>query len=480
MDSIRSPVGKSSASFPPRSCEACRQRKVRCDKNSPCSRCIKRADVCVFSRPVERPKKRAKTRNEELLSRLQKLEGVMKKWGASFDELEDGPPVAAETGLDTHGRVCRASPEKESELEDGPSDGSSADTESGVLIAKDGHSRYISNRLWASMAEEIAEMRDVLGSPSSEHDSGDMEPPYPPEDPAEELCSVAGQGFVFAPFTTDLRNFLPSPAHLMLLWEAFEGNVDPLTKVLHRPTVQNLLGNVCDDPTALTREIEALLFAICFAAAVSVSPIQSQKCFGETKQALVRRFRFAAEQALARAGFLTSSSLMVLQAFVIYIICLRTEDHRKACALTNLAINLAQALGIHRDGTHFKLSPLDTEIRRRLWWSLFAGGVRCSEDVGIHPLLSTHLSDTKFPMNIADDDITPEMREWPQPREGCTEMTLCLIRNELTSTMHRLSSFGAGTGHSSEEIIEKKERAINACFQRMEQKYLVHCDMGVP
>lgn len=51
--------------------------------------------------------------------------------------------------------------------------------------------------------------------------------------------------------------------------------------------------------------------------------------------------------------------------------------------MTGLLIRMGQALGLHRDGTHFDyLSPFEIEMRRRVWWTLCMLDVRASEDQG--------------------------------------------------------------------------------------------------
>jgi hypothetical protein len=69
--------------MPQLSCKTCSERKVRCDKKDPCSRCNDAGIVCI---PVHR--KRAargrhvssiKTENKELRERLEKLESLVEQ-----------------------------------------------------------------------------------------------------------------------------------------------------------------------------------------------------------------------------------------------------------------------------------------------------------------------------------------------------------------------------------------------------------------
>jgi hypothetical protein len=217
---------------------------------------------------------------------------------------------------------------------------------------------------------------------------------------------------------------------------------------------------------------------------VSLTPEQCQQLLDEDKPSLLKKYRFATEQALARADFLNSSSLMCLQALSFFLIFVRhCDDSRLVWALGGLAIHLAQALGIHRDGTHFGLNPFDTEMRRRLWWQISLLDNRSAEDHGVDPTFTEQFYDTKIPLNLNDDDIYPGMKEYPKERVGATEMTFCLIRYEL-GVFSRRFNFTAPGGYSpfqdQEMSLEEKERRIDECHRRLEDKYLQHCDMNMP
>lgn len=326
-------------------------------------------------------------------------------------------------------------------------------------------------------------MRDILDAASSEEED---EAASSPQQPRSMSSLPSHQGFIFgySSLMVNLKKLHPSPSQIFILWEIFKENVDPLVRILHRPTAKNILINASTHTDNLSKPAETLLFAIYYSAVISLSDAQCHTFLGESKETLAHRYRFACEQALARAGFLNSSSLMLLQAFVFFLICVRHEDDsRLVWALSGLALHLAQALGIHRDGTNFGLGPFETEMRRRLWWHISILDNRSAEDHGTDPTLSETFYDTKFPMNVNDEDLYPEMKEWPQERTGMTEMSFCLMRFELSVTTRRLLNLaptGVAPPLSRKETIEEKEKMIDEIHTRMEEKYLRYCDMTVP
>ncbi|KAI4165954.1 MAG: hypothetical protein LQ342_000385 [Letrouitia transgressa] len=495
-DTTSPPTGGNSASQPnPRSCITCRKRKVRCDKRHPCSNCNKAANECIFPGPGRAPRRSRKPPDSELMARLRKLEGVVQSLGKNIDD-EGGPaevgqehdaPAAAADG-ETDGGLQQLKTEKKVPkncgLFNGPDPQTSGTngvvTEFGRLVVDEGRSRYVSNKFWNSMSEEVAEMRDILDDPT------DDEYDYPSPGSGSS-ASANHQGFIFSFSSTalDLHAFHPPPHHIMTYWDIYKENVDPLVKILHRNETEKLLKEASKDIEHISKPTEVMVFSVYFAAVTSLSDDECLNVTRMTKEAALRKYRFAFEQAMARAGFLSTTELIVVQSFVLFLICVRRhDDTRFVWTLTGLLIRLAQSLGLHRDGKQFGLTPYEIELRRRLWWQIVHLDLRASEDHGSDPTILDQSFDTMFPLNINDDDIDPSMTEMPKEREGTTEMTFDLIRFTVSTTARRLSYAPPGPGkcreRSSKFTLEDKERLIEELHQHIEQKYIKYCDMTNP
>jgi hypothetical protein len=61
----------------------------------------------------------------------------------------------------------------------------------------------------------------------------------------------------------------------------------------------------------LDKYLKVLVFAIYLSAAISMTPEQCMSLLREKREAAIHRYRFAVEQALARANFLNSQNLML-------------------------------------------------------------------------------------------------------------------------------------------------------------------------
>ena len=74
-------------------------------------------------------------------------------------------------------------------------------------------------------------------------------------------------------------------------------------------------------------------------------------------------------------------------------------------------------MGLHRDPTTYpKMSPLCTEIRRRLWATILEMAVQISLYGGMPPLISFEDFDTSVPSNVTDDEISEAVRVPPMPK----------------------------------------------------------------
>jgi len=84
-----------------------------------------------------------------------------------------------------------------------------------------------------------------------------------------------------------------------------------------------------EDLSSLSKSMEALLFAIYYSVITSMSQDEVKANFDTDKSTLLARYRFGVEQALARADFLSTSEVITLQAFVLFLFCVRRHDQTK-------------------------------------------------------------------------------------------------------------------------------------------------------
>lgn len=142
--------------------------------------------------------------------------------------------------------------------------------------------------------------------------------------------------------------------------------------VLHVPSVEAEVQQwlAKDDLGEISKDMSALLSVIYFAAVSSLEDDTCHEIFSKSREELSTEYRATVEQTLIQAGFLTTDSLKVIQALVIYVVVVRCYDPKLSWTLSALAFRLVQSLGAHRDGTLLGLSPFESEMRKRISWVL--------------------------------------------------------------------------------------------------------------
>ncbi|KAG6010053.1 hypothetical protein E4U21_000496 [Claviceps maximensis] len=517
----------------PRSCVTCRRRKVRCDKQMPCSNCRRAQIPCAFPAPGRAPRqprpkdpsappKTSSHREVELIKRLKKLEGIVEELSGQIDEpgapggLGDAGGVggAPDTKLpssanspdlaypgenlplrytslgnvEEHASAHDASPRGASSSAGGSgSGGGSGGVRSkpnfGRMVSDEARrtSRYVSSGFWSELNDELDAIREETQCLTDEDDDSDSEG-TPEYSTATALSNISDHhAFIlgYRSADVDLRKLHPLPIQSALLWSIYQENVEPLVKMLHVPSVDPVMCDARTDCDKLTPGNKALVFTIYLAAITSLEPNDVQIKFGASKDELLAQYRFAAEQALARANFLDSSDLVVLRAFTLFLVVVkRHEDSRFCWALTGLVIRIAQGMGLHRDGSHLKLSPFETEMRRRLWWAILILDFRSAEDLGTDMTISDSSYDTLKPTNINDSDIGPDSINAPVPREGKSDCAVVVVRCEICALARKLLTAGSAMSSlcpsSENSSMADRERMLIDMYQRVEHKFLQH------
>jgi hypothetical protein len=194
---------------------------------------------------------------------------------------------------------------------------------------------------------------------------------------------------------------------------------------------------------------------------------------GETQEKMLKQFRFALEQALSKANFINTSELCVLQAFSLFLVTVRRFDDSRFCwTLTGLVIRLAQGMGLHRDGTQFDLTPFETEMRRRLWWTILILDLRSSEEVGSELTILDTSFDTQMPLNINDADIGPETVDMPPSRIGKSDSAISLVRFEVLKTSRKL--LAEMSSRQQRISTAEREEMLVEVYSHVQGKFLQH------
>ncbi|KAI0100334.1 fungal-specific transcription factor domain-containing protein [Nemania sp. FL0031] len=452
-----------------RSCVLCRQRKVKCDRRQPCSNCVRSGANCVHppgaGRAAKRPRQAA---DAKVLDRLSQLETTIRR----LQQQAKGREAESYT---TSGSVPA---HESSDAVDDTEQGTGLTPELGRLVVEESQSRYVSNVMWADLTESIEQLRGMfLETNSRDDDSNQLEdsPPFLDADSPNLVSSGPNAAVLgFRSLAHSLRDFHPSVELSMRLFQLFNENVLPIVRIFHTPSLIRLFWSAVVSPDSLDKETEALLFAIYYSTVISIDPTQCADIVGAPRSTVVERYKFAAEQALARANFLNTHSTLLLQAAVLYISGLRSDDGtRTVWSLIALASHVARSMGFHRDGTAFNLPPFETEMRRRIWHHICLLDHRSTEYHGYEPTVTDETdSDTRWPLNVNDSDISPDMVELPHERDGATEMLLVQVRCHALRISRRMARASRSPFQARVQLLDEHDKFV--------EKYVTCCDLAQP
>ncbi|KAF9773641.1 hypothetical protein IL306_008523 [Fusarium sp. DS 682] len=348
-------------------CLTCRHRKVKCDHAQP---------VCS---PYD------------IRNRLERLEQLLER-ALSGNHPISQPPAAtvSSPGNDNVQRQESSSPLI------ARAEALSTDGYDGALLmeAQGGHSRWVSSLHYSLLADEIRDVKMLLGDQSGG---------APVDSPSVQATSP----FPFSAVTMDdLKAWAPTSADACLnLLSTFYSNIDPVTRIVHKPTLKRRLIQYIDytygTSTSTAGDGEVL--------------IRHSSDDIHTFEPLALAVFYSAVNSLSAEDTCQS----------------REDDMARTWTLLGLAHKMALSQGLHREPSLFSsasMGVIQVEVRRRLWHQICHLDYRSAESRGQEPTISDEDFTTFLPRNISDKDLI-EGRDHSMPAPaGFTDMTLHLIR----------------------------------------------------
>ncbi|RSL63661.1 hypothetical protein CEP51_013272 [Fusarium floridanum] len=428
------------------SCVLCQDRKIKCDRRSPCFNCVKAKVECMPGKQA--PPRKRRRMADQLFDKLAHFEQQLDQFIASDPTLLAN--VSASLAQDSP-RVDTPLPLSQS-----------LSKPAGKMVQSEDGARYMDSHLGAAIHEELRAIRAMLETDAS---LGEETPP-----PSDDLYAT---GFL----TGSLVSFQPDTVQAFTLWQLFLDRVNPLTKVIHTPSVQPYITEEASRIGSIPLNYQALRFAIFTLASVSMSESESQQKIGCSRQDAIRDYTQGTEIALRELNVMKNFDMVALQALVLYLLSLRNRHGKDTSwILTGTALRMAIKMGYHRDGELLGLSPFETEMRRRIWWHIML------QDV-IHTLTSS-LScseipvswDCKMPQNLNDADLFPGSVDPLKPRETPTEMGFCLIGYQLAKSILSLECLRGTAGLEIATIWNTEDVAGNPVASSILQRYMEDLD----
>ncbi|KAF7180069.1 hypothetical protein CNMCM7691_009235 [Aspergillus felis] len=405
------------AKRPPRqdpvSCESCRRKKLKCNRQRPCSSCVTRRLDCSYGMSLERIEpSTAEAEDASHTNTAPSNQGI----GGQPRELR---VVTAHTI--TNPRPTRTSNESLK----------TADWLENIVMS-DRVATVVSRHL-----QDEVSLSEAAHDPS--RDSGDSRLGEAiPDFFQHRLASIEN------PMTVDLVSYLPEISKTMALFRYYCQYIDYLYHVIIPSRVEGQINRIyhCIDKGLPVNSAQlALLFSIL------ASSVYFQYCNGLSTFAerCSREFTFLAGAALIRSNYIACPTLEGLQASLIVMHYLPNPSfHSSICSLFLLGTIISQAkyLMLHcidsprcreeREANGF--DAVELELKRRLWWDIASFDWLLGFLSGPQEwtyLINPQLMNVREPLNIDDEGIQGRAAATPSPISEPTQMSYTLQRLNL-------------------------------------------------
>ncbi|KAF4633044.1 hypothetical protein G7Y89_g5083 [Cudoniella acicularis] len=467
------------------SCTTCRRRKIRCDRQLPCSNCSSRAlgSMCAYPANTTphpqaalsgRPHGTGTAQMPQMQDRINQLESLVlnlmhqtQMTPSSAASLSEEPaplrqPLSPSLSGNDSERPVAAMCQTQREVSPSPSDYGS------IRIQRTGGVSYVSSAHWAAVLDSIAELRTHFAQEDATHSRS--------SDPVQPQASFPKpQLLYYSPMLETLASILesipPRPVVDRLVSRYFNV-LDIAPGVVHSGQFLQEYEDFWKSPQATPIMWVGLLFTIiCLSTQLqqaSLAPTKTSPTRGHSRrgsqavenQAAVDTFREKAIQCLI-LGHYTKGGPYVVETLILYFLV--EVFHLKDVEigiwiLVGNIVQIAIHMGYHRDAKHFpNISPFAGEMRRRVWAMIVQIDFSISTQLGMPRLVKESQTDTAEPRNLEDSDFDEHTSVLPpsRPETEVTHTLYVLAKLRLLSVGVKVADVATEPRpHSYAEVLE--------------------------
>ncbi|KAI5927574.1 fungal-specific transcription factor domain-containing protein [Camillea tinctor] len=425
---------------PQLSCNLCRRRKLKCNRQLPCSTCTKRgvqssctyASVAGPSSPIGHSGTPASSNSiQDRLKRLEDL--VVSLVHQDRDTSVEAGQIARATSIAAASRVPSDA------LNTPPASTVNDDTvpaqpELGTLRLSDTETKYQDQSHWTSVLDAIAELKEDVG------ERGQIRPPTSNPDTFNPNSHIILLYKVKDASREEILSSIPPRSAADRLIAHYFEALKLASCLIHSGEFLKQYNAFWEDPQNTPIIWVGLLFAILAIAAqfefnnaeASSSELKDEYLpfsGSVTLRPVVHEYRERVVQCL-HLGRYTRGGPFVLETLIHYVgieFALRKDASSDVWLALGITVQLAVRMGYHRDPSHFKrISPFDGEMRRRVWAMLYHMDLGISGQMGAPRLIRDSIVDTAEPRSLLDSDFNADTVVLPPSRPE-TEATPALV-----------------------------------------------------
>ncbi|KKK24816.1 hypothetical protein AOCH_000267, partial [Aspergillus ochraceoroseus] len=452
----------------PLSCDPCRTRKLKCNREQPCQNCVTRNEAinCRYrgSKVATPPVSHPQDQGDPMQQRIDHLEDLVKRLITQQQEL---PAYDLSQGLDTIPPRTEAMPTPVvSEIPSGP--GLTGSTPHTTII--DGvHSVYKGSDDWHDVLREINELKKVWGQT--------QDSPIDYDSPPSFSNIVDGSSFLFGHVKPMerieiLATFPPKPEVDKLIRQFFDRKTLPITvpAILHEPTFMREYAEHWKEPSKTNIIWLGLLFSILGIVMLSYHQYGEPPEYEGLSESLFQLYRLRTAHCLLTGDIAKCLpyTLETLRFNATAELNRRDDNSRGLWIMTGVIVRAAINMGYHRDpGQSSSITPVQAEYRRRVWLSIISMDDVASFLAGFPRMFPAIYSDTREPRNLHDWELSDESPVLPpsRPLTEPTETTYLIVKGRLFRALGRVPDLQNTPNATSYHTVLEIDKALYNAYQ---------------
>jgi hypothetical protein len=397
---------------PRRVCTQCQKAKLKCDRQQPCSSCIKKGagDLCSYEKSsVLTAVSSSKNGSEDRLSRLESMVKELIRSEAPGKLAGDNFAVA--------------------------NDSHEANEEDASSQERDVESRtYVGSTHWSAILDDIHELKVAARTTAAVEKSDEFMP--------LQRTSIHQSGDVIFGSARDcsLQQInslhLPTRAELDRLLAKYFSGKTYILPFIHTSQFQRQYRDFWKGSEKCNPLWLSILFSICYITSRLGDTTDSTHGSSTIPGKSLVNFHVAAGKCLV-LGQYQRPQKFAPEALVMYAHCKNLaylDPSREAGVILSIAIRMAYEMGYHRDPDHLEnFTVFEGEMRRRFWASTKAMDLMVSFMLGLPSNIQLESCDTKPPSNILDSDFDEDSEVLPpsRPENEGTKMLWFVVKGRV-------------------------------------------------
>ncbi|KAG5954665.1 hypothetical protein E4U58_007522 [Claviceps cyperi] len=406
-----------------RACDECRRKKIKCDGKQPCTHCSVYSYDCTYDKPSNRRRNPAPQYIEALESRLQRAEGLLRKFMPDVDLADPNldPAVQQEFNAREQARVHGSRARSHIAHAPAPAPAPSPAPDSGAklmtMIDSIGQLDLDDKGGWdfhgtSSGAVFLKRMKEhfrgllgpVIKGPSmsrSERASGltALDVRIPGAGTSSILSSL--------PHYTELP---PKDVARRLCYYSLSC-ATCLVRIVHIPSFNERFERVYDHPVETLNQEDThflgLVHAVIALGCMYNNLEDKNPVSGGYKLAIEEGLKYYRAAKALLVDIADCRDIVSLQALLFMTLFLQATSNLSSCySYVGIALRSALRIGLHRHLEHEKIGVIEQEVRKRVFYVIRQMDIYVSTMLGFPLLLNIDDVDQPFPTEVDDEFIT--------------------------------------------------------------------------